>query len=282
MIGCKVMRTLMNAKFEIILILGLPCCLNSSSVRCLENVASPTSLPDSTPPTCYVKESEDFDTSGARSMSSDSIVPLLQDHLLTRTTPALVLSLRRIAHMVMRVSLMMSPSLSASIEKVAAMFDSMFRKRFRSSYKSLPSIAPLDLPSWKHSLEDEGPTAGDEGPSAGDEGGTRIPTPPSPKWSSGSLPISPKPPIIPLPISSPMISLTERTVVTFGALQRPMMELEAWAGYVDTRMADMSRAGYNDHKLVHDILVQQAAMQLELQEMRGRITALEQERDRKE
>ncbi|GKG55864.1 hypothetical protein Tco_0574758, partial [Tanacetum coccineum] len=30
-------------------------------------------------------------------------------------------------------------------------------------------------------------------------------TPPSPKWSSGSFPISPTPSIIPLPISSPMI-----------------------------------------------------------------------------
>nr|GEY57333.1 hypothetical protein [Tanacetum cinerariifolium] len=238
----------------------------------------------STPPMCYVEESENSDTFGARSMSSDSIAPLLQDHPLTHTTPVLVLSLRRIAHMVVRVLLAMSPSLSVNIAKVAAMFDSMFRKRFRSSYKSLPSSAPLDLPSRKHSLEDEGPTVGDEGPSAGDEGlaardedpGMRVEglglgndeavpegqqwaapviettvgeplglervsafqqptlttwidpedgrtyidvlayppstplaqTPPSPKWSSGLLPISPKPPIIPSPISSPMISLT--------------------------------------------------------------------------
>ncbi|GKA25597.1 hypothetical protein Tco_0711706 [Tanacetum coccineum] len=34
------------------------------------------------------------------------------------------------------------------------------------------------------------------------------PTPPSPEWSSGSLPISPAPFIVPSPISSPMISLT--------------------------------------------------------------------------
>ncbi|GKA39629.1 hypothetical protein Tco_0732180 [Tanacetum coccineum] len=45
-------------------------------------------------------------------------------------------------------------------------------------------------------------------------------------------------------------------------------------------MADMSRAGYDDHRLVHDMLVQQAALQRELQEIRGRVTALEQERDR--
>ncbi|GJY90348.1 hypothetical protein Tco_0505544, partial [Tanacetum coccineum] len=51
---------------------------------------------------------------------------------------------------------------------------------------------------------------------------------------------------------------------------------------VDTQMADMSRAGYDDHRLVHDLLVKQAALQCELQEMRGRVTALEQERDRRE
>ncbi|GJY76530.1 hypothetical protein Tco_0481646 [Tanacetum coccineum] len=38
MIGCKAMRTLASVEIEIILILGLPCCLSSSSMRCLENV----------------------------------------------------------------------------------------------------------------------------------------------------------------------------------------------------------------------------------------------------
>ncbi|GJV60929.1 hypothetical protein Tco_1467029 [Tanacetum coccineum] len=61
-----------------------------------------------------------------------------------------------------------------------------------------------------------------------------------------------------------------------------LLALEAWAGHVDTRMADLSWAGYNDHRLVHDMLVQQAALQHELQEIRGRVTALEQERDCKE
>nr|GEZ76235.1 hypothetical protein [Tanacetum cinerariifolium] len=39
MIGCKVTRTLATVEIEIILILGLPCCL-SSSMRCLENVVN--------------------------------------------------------------------------------------------------------------------------------------------------------------------------------------------------------------------------------------------------
>nr|GEU30440.1 hypothetical protein [Tanacetum cinerariifolium] len=53
----------------------------------------------------------------------------------------------------------------------------------------------------------------------------------------------------------------ERIVVTFGALWRPVLALEAWAGRVDTRMTDMSRAGYDDHRLVHDMLLQQNALQ---------------------
>nr|GEZ12448.1 hypothetical protein [Tanacetum cinerariifolium] len=74
----------------------------------------------------------------------------------------------------------------------------------------------------------------------------------------------------------------ERTAVTFRDLWRPVLTLEAWAGRVDTRMTDMSRAGYDDHRLVHDMLLQQTALQRELQEMRDRMTVLEQERDRRE
>ncbi|GKG62070.1 hypothetical protein Tco_0631974, partial [Tanacetum coccineum] len=51
----------------------------------------------------------------------------------------------------MRVPLMILASLSASIAEVAAMSDSAFRKRFRSSYKSLPLSSPPDLPSRKRS-----------------------------------------------------------------------------------------------------------------------------------
>ncbi|GJT25973.1 hypothetical protein Tco_0895910 [Tanacetum coccineum] len=74
----------------------------------------------------------------------------------------------------------------------------------------------------------------------------------------------------------------ERAVITFRALWRPVLALETWAEHVDTRMANMSRAGYDDHRLVHDLLVQQTSLQHELQEIRGRVTALEQERDRGE
>ncbi|GJS17439.1 hypothetical protein Tco_0411911 [Tanacetum coccineum] len=117
-----------------------------------------------------------------------------------------------------------------------------------------------------------------------------VQTPPSPEWSSGSFPISPLSPVVPSPIASLVATPTttilrymfrslkrkqERTAMTFGALWRPMLALEAWAGRVDTRLANMSQDRYDDHRLIHDMLVHQAAMQRELQEMRGRVTALE-------
>ncbi|GKA88783.1 hypothetical protein Tco_0810547 [Tanacetum coccineum] len=97
----------------------------------------------------------------------------------------------------------MSPGLSASTAEVAAMSESEFSKRFRSSHKSSSSLSSPDLPLQKHywgtselveddeeeddekdeeieenldsnnvseDVEDEGPTAEDEDPAARDEG----------------------------------------------------------------------------------------------------------------
>nr|GEX33153.1 putative reverse transcriptase domain-containing protein [Tanacetum cinerariifolium] len=114
-----------------------------------------------------------------------------------------------------------------------------------------------------------------------------VQTPPSPEWSLSSLPVSPSSPVVQSPIASSMATPTttisvdedqfikmyrfrilereqERVTVTFRALWRPMLALEAWAGHVDTRLADMSWARYDDHRLIYNILVQQAAMQREL------------------
>ncbi|GJR61346.1 hypothetical protein Tco_1503508 [Tanacetum coccineum] len=65
------------------------------------------------------------------------------------TPPVLVPILCRTACMVVRVPPAMSPGLSASMAKVAATSESAFRKRFRSSYESLTSLSPPDLPSRK-------------------------------------------------------------------------------------------------------------------------------------
>ncbi|GJU53718.1 hypothetical protein Tco_1227432, partial [Tanacetum coccineum] len=101
----------------------------------------------------------------------------------------------------------------------------------------------------------------------------------SPEWSSGLLPTSPAPSAIPSPISSPMRSLTilspiaslVATIATIlrldvmpptlfasidkdvrelytRALWKLVLALKAWTRHVGTQMADMSRAGYDDHR----------------------------------
>ncbi|GKA00138.1 hypothetical protein Tco_0672688 [Tanacetum coccineum] len=100
--------------------------------------------------------------------------------------------------MAVRVPPGMSYGLSASVAEVAVMSESVFRKRFRSSYESSPSMSPPDLPSRKRyrgtselvedseeddeieesldsdsvgkDTKDEGSTAEDEDPIVGDEG----------------------------------------------------------------------------------------------------------------
>nr|GEV37135.1 hypothetical protein [Tanacetum cinerariifolium] len=90
-------------------------------------------------------------------------------------------------------------------------------------------------------------------------------TPPSPEWSSSSLPLSSSslrldalPPTLFTDINRDVRELyTSLGVVRYEIfLQRPMLALEAWAY--------MSWAGYDDHRLIHDMLVQHDAMHFEL------------------
>ncbi|GJS91564.1 ATP-dependent DNA helicase PIF1-like protein [Tanacetum coccineum] len=151
--------------------------LGTESPESPHTVASPISLPDSTPPVGHVEESEGSDTSGAGSTSSDSTTPLSPDHPLTHDTPVLVPSLRRTIRMAVLVQPMMSPGCSTHIAKVAAMSNVEFRKRFRSSYESSPSSLPtlLDQKSSNegdesHELDDESCELEDESHGLDDEG----------------------------------------------------------------------------------------------------------------
>ncbi|GJS51484.1 hypothetical protein Tco_0624846 [Tanacetum coccineum] len=321
-------------------------------------VASPTSLPDSTPPTCHVEESEGSDTSGARSMSSNSTGdvarPLCQCDLPSRKRYR---------------------GTSELVEDDNEEGDDEQEDEEMEESSDSDSVSE-DAEDEGPTIEDEDPAVGDEGLAAGDEGpgmgveslslggdeavpvgqqraapvaetamgeplglGYRalrhreiawgegwmpsvfevdpedgivyidVPaypppappaqTPPSPEWSSGSLPISPAPSIVPSPISSPMISLTvpspvaspataetggfltelgarveiqgglihdhtsqgeifsrviqryrfrsleheqERVAVTFGAIWRPVLALESWAGQTDAQRAALWHA----------------------------------------
>ncbi|GKA56887.1 hypothetical protein Tco_0755959, partial [Tanacetum coccineum] len=123
-----------------------------------------------------------------------------------------------------------------------------------------------------------------------------VQTPPSPEWSSGSLPISPSslvgaklelygsilhdhaqrlealPPVLFEGYARDFEELYTRS----GA--RLVLALKAWEGRVDTQRIELWQARYDDHRLIHDMLVHQAAMQHELQEMRGSVATLEQDR----
>ncbi|GJR62226.1 hypothetical protein Tco_1504388 [Tanacetum coccineum] len=203
-----------------------------------------------TPPVGHVKESEGFDTSGAGSMSSDSTTPVSPDHPLTHDTLVLVPSLCRTTRMAVRVQPTMSPGCSARITEVAAMSDVAFCKRFRSPYGEFHH--PLTLPPVSggyRGRRGRGSDAKDEDSRRGMRFQFRYSTF-EVGQSFGSAPE------------------TER-LERVSTFRQPT--LTTWTdpedGHIDTRMASMSRAGYDDHRLVHDLLVQRAALQRELQEM---------------
>nr|GEU92340.1 protein kinase-like domain-containing protein [Tanacetum cinerariifolium] len=70
----------------------------------------------------------------------------------------------------------------------------------------------------------------------------------------------------------------EQANIIFGSLWRSVLALEAWAGETDTQRAALWQARYKDHRLIHDLLVQNATTQRQLQELRDRVTTLEQEK----
>nr|GEY57835.1 hypothetical protein [Tanacetum cinerariifolium] len=127
-----------------------------------------------------------------------------------------------------------------------------------------------------------------------------IQTSASPEWSSNSLPVSPSSLVVPSPIASLPTTLAttisvdedqflkryrlrslkweqEMATVAFGTLWRPVLALKAWARHVDARRIEMGHARYDDHRLIHDLLVQNTMTQRELQELRDRVTTLERE-----
>ncbi|GKB89083.1 hypothetical protein Tco_0961355 [Tanacetum coccineum] len=98
-----------------------------------------------------------------------------------------------------------------------------------------------------------------------------VQTPLFPKWSSSSLHVSPSSHVVPSPIALPVatptatISVDEDQFIESFTLGQEWLETRSSSrGHVDTRLAYMSRDRYDDHRLIQDMLVQQAAMQREL------------------
>ncbi|GJV78682.1 hypothetical protein Tco_1514552 [Tanacetum coccineum] len=227
---------------------------------------------------------------------------------------------RRTAYMAVRVQPAMSPGLSASMIEALALSDLAFHKSEwdKLGDEDTNKDESLDADAERDGLNDEDHRLDDEG--LGLEGSeevvvpeveedqilstfeidpedgriyTNIPayaplvppvqTSPSPEWSSGSLSISPSSLVDPSHIASPVATPIATIFINEDQFLEEWFEMRSsHIGHVDTWMADMSWAGYDNHRLTHDMLVQQAALQRELQETRDRVTTLEQERDRRE
>ncbi|GJX72814.1 hypothetical protein Tco_0311409 [Tanacetum coccineum] len=122
---------------------------------------------------------------------------------------------------------------------------------------------------------------------------------PSPEWSFGSLLVSPSSLVVPSPIASLVATLAATISVDEDQFIEVGVKLELYESILHdhtqrldalppTLFTDIDRdvrelyTRFDDHRLIYDMLVYQAAMQRELQEMRGRITTLEQERGHRE
>ncbi|GKA96374.1 hypothetical protein Tco_0818469, partial [Tanacetum coccineum] len=340
------------------------------------------------------------------------------------TPPVLVPIFRKTARMAVRAPPAMSSSLSTSMAEVAAMSESAFRKRFRSSYESSPSVSSPDLPLRKryrgtselvedseeddeedeeieesmdsdsvskdaedegptvededHAAEDEGLTAGVEGPGMHDEGyglddeiydmddesrgvdhedhsvesdilgleeeeeailggqqqaapvmsaplglgygalrrrpilttwtypedgmvyidvptypppAPPVQTPPSPEWTSGSLPISPSHSDVPSPISSPIIPLTvpspvatPTAVETKGFLTEPGAQVEMQGGLIRDHtvwLEELSPALFERYdRDIRELFTRSGAVRDEIFSQRYRFRSLEYEQER--
>nr|GEY83461.1 hypothetical protein [Tanacetum cinerariifolium] len=125
-------------------------------------------------------EFEASEPSGTRTVSSHSLVsldstaPLSPDHPLTHVspthTPTRALFHHKTARMTVRAQPAMSLGLSASVTEAMALLDSAFRKKYRSSYET-PSPSPSLLVRKRfRGLDDEGQGLDDEGQGLEDEG----------------------------------------------------------------------------------------------------------------
>ncbi|GJX91260.1 hypothetical protein Tco_0344586 [Tanacetum coccineum] len=206
MIGCKAMKTLASVEIEIMLILGLPCCLSSSSVRCLESdpyEAIGQAYLDGTD-----TKSEPFEDPIETETPESPLTVAPPTSLPEGTPPTLVPILRRTARMDVRVPLAISPGLFASMAEVAAVSESAFLEDDEDKEDDDEEDGDsLDSNSVSEDAEDEGPTANDKDPATGDEG-----------------------------LAARDEGL-ERVAVTFGALWRPLLALESWAGQTDAQRA---------------------------------------------
>ncbi|GKE87429.1 hypothetical protein Tco_1564904 [Tanacetum coccineum] len=116
-------------------------------------------------------------------------------------------------------------------------------------------------------------------------------TPPSPEWSSGSLPISPAPSIVPWPISSPMIPLTipslvasPATVKTEGFFIELGAQVEMQGGLIHdytVRLGELSPALFERYdRDIGELFTRSGAVRDEIFSQRYQLRSLEHKQER--
>nr|GEU78786.1 transcription factor MUTE [Tanacetum cinerariifolium] len=119
----------------------------------------------------------------------------------------------------------------------------------------------------------------------------RVSTPPSPEWTSGSLPISPSPSIVLSPISSPMISLivpspiaTPAMAETEGFLTELGAQVEIQGGLIHdhaVRLEDLSPALFERYdRDIGELFTRSGAVRDEIFSQKYRFRSLEHEQER--
>ncbi|GJZ68337.1 hypothetical protein Tco_0631577, partial [Tanacetum coccineum] len=244
-------------------------------------------------------------TSSHSTAPSDFTTPLSPDYLLTQTAPTPMLSQSlyycRTAHMVVRTQPAMSPGLSARVTEAMALSPSLFRKRHIPSYET-PSSSSLALSQTllvqkryrgTSKLVDDTKIEVEEleQQQAALVEVTTMDRPLGLGYGAArrralklAEEIAPTSLTVPSPIASPVTTPAATIAVDEDEFLKVegVLALEAWAGHTNAQRAAMWQAIYEDHRLVHDLLVQNATIQRKFQEMRDRVTTLEEERGRRE
>nr|GEZ73694.1 hypothetical protein [Tanacetum cinerariifolium] len=193
------------------------------------------------------------------SASSDSTTPLSPDHPLTQAsptpTPTRVLLHCRIARIAVRTQPTLSSGMSARIAEEAALSSSYFRKRYRGTFELIldTNDESSDSDDEGHGLDDKGHGLDDEGHGLEDEGPGLEEEETAPEVSS---PIASHATTPPATISvdedqfleryrfKSLEREQERATMTFSAIWRPILALEAWAGQTDAQREALWHAIY--------------------------------------
>nr|GEY75916.1 hypothetical protein [Tanacetum cinerariifolium] len=227
--------------------------------------------------------------------------------------------------MIVRAYPAISTGHSTRVAEAMTLSDSAFRKRYRSFYETpSPSLTLPAVPAADTAVGE--PLGLDYGALRCRDlavGEDKVPctfevdiliyvspvapvqNPPSPEWSSGSLPVSPSSLVVSSPVASPVTTPTttisveedqflvryrlrsleweqERDTMTFTAIWRPVLALEAWAGQIDAQREALWHDIYDIQREKHDLRMQITKERRERLELEDHVTRMERRQESRE